>query len=150
MNIETTALKAALLRYSTNIPATGDEYDKLSDLADRLAEQIRGVVEAGGGVLLDDGVGFAMGENKAAVMAPVTLTLDAADVHNLAASCTRVIWPFPQFTPDMKLAVRELRKQDLPAWAQQAEDEAMIDRMTPERIRALAARVPEQPSPDRG
>lgn len=137
MNIETTALKAALLRFSTNVDATGAEYDRLSLLADKLAEQMRGVVEAHGGMVGPDG-SFAMG---AASAETVTLDLDAADVHNLAACAERITWPFSRFTGDMKTAVQALRKQDLPAWAAQAEIEATLERMTPEQRRALAERA---------
>ena len=140
MNIETTALKAALLRFSTNVDATGAEYDRLSVLADRLGDQMRETVEANGGKLLDAG-GFGMGQDKAASEAPVTLELDAADVHNLIACCERITWPFSRFTGDMKTAVQELRKQDLPAWVAQAEIEATLERMTPEQRRALAERA---------
>ena len=137
MNIETTALKAALLRFSTNVDATGAEYDRLSALADKLGEQMRGVVEAHGGMVGPDG-SFAMG---AASAETVTLELDAADVHNLTACCERITWPFSRFTLDMKTAVQALRKQDLPAWADQAEAQAALDKLTPEQRKAWAAKV---------
>ena len=140
MNIETTALKAALLRFSTNVDATGAEYDRLSVLADRLGDQMRETVEANGGKLLDAG-GFGMGQDKAASEAPVTLELDAADVHNLIACCERITWPFSRFTGDMKTAVQALRKTDLPAWADQAEAQAALDKLTPEQRKAWAAKV---------
>ena len=139
MEIQTTALKAALLRFSTNVDATGAEYDRLSALADRLADQMRGVVEANGGMVGPDG-SFAMGTASAE---PVTLELDAADVHNLTACCERITWPFSRFTGDMKVAVQELRKQDLPAWAAQAEIEATLEKMTPEQRKKLAERAAE-------
>ena len=137
MEIQTTVLKAALLRFSTNIDATGVEYDKLSLLADKLAEQIRGVVEAHGGQMMPDG-GFAMGTASAE---PVTLDLDAKDVNNLAACCERITWPFSRFTSDMKTAVQALRKVDLPAWMDQAEIEMTLERMTPAQRQALAERA---------
>ena len=137
MNIETTALKAALLRFSTNVDATGAEYDRLSVLADRLADQMRGAVEANGGTVLPDG-GFAMGE---ASDKPVTLELDVKDVNNLTFCCETIKWPFSLFTGDMKAAVQALRKVDLPAWVAQAEAQAALDKLTPDQRKAWAAQV---------
>lgn len=139
MQIETTALKAGLLRFSTNIDATGAEYDRLSELAERIGEQVRGVVESHGGAVLPDG-GFAVGDGGDAA---VTLDLSAVDVHNLVACCERITWPFSRFMPSMKTAVRALRKTDLPAWAAQAEIEATLEKMTPEQRKALAAKASE-------
>ena len=138
MQIQTTIAKAALLRFSINIDATGAEYDRLSALADKIGEQMHPVLEAGGGQVLPDG-GFALG--TLALDTPISLELEAADVHNLMACCERVTWPFSRMNAPLKAAVTELRHTDLKAWADQAEDEALLARMAPERVRALAERV---------
>ena len=138
MQIQTTVSKAALLRLSTNIDATGAEFDRLSALADKLAAQMQPVLASGGGQVLPDGA-FALG--TLALETPIRLELEAADVNNLTVCCERVTWPFSRMSAPLKTAVQELRHTDLKAWADQAEDEALLARMAPERLKALAEKA---------
>ena len=137
MQIETTVYQACLAVFSTNIDATGPEMDKLEALAKRIIEQAEAAVTGAGGKIEPDGFAF---ERDATITAPVALDVDAADLHNLYACAERVTWPRSRMTEPQRDQLRQWRAS-LPKWAEQAEAQAALDKLTPEQRKAWAARA---------
>lgn len=131
MKIETTVLKAALLQYGTNIDGTASEYVRLLALADTIRAQARPVIEAAGGHITAESFSLGNGGDQA-----MTLDLTMEDINRLRVCMERMQWPFSRFSSAMREAVMELH-HTVPTWAEQAEAEANLAKLTPEQRRAL-------------
>ena len=137
MQFETNVYRGCLLQLSTNIDATSEEADLLDNLVRRLGQQLVSSVAEAGGQLLPTGFAFPPG---AELTKPVTLELDERDVNALAACCARITWPRSRMSVEQRAELKSMR-DDLAAWQDEIEAEAMLQKLTPEQRERLAQKA---------